>query len=676
MPALALPRSLVVRAAAVGVVASAAIVAGTQFAGADDAQGLPTKFAPLKHVVVIVQENTSFDHVFGTYPNAANLPGEIPFTPAPGPAPTVDGLTPTLLTANPNAGNPKRLSRADVVPTIGCSNDHGYSAEQRAFNGGLMNRFVENTQGGGCGPGGVLNYHDGNTYGALWNYASHFAMSDNHHGTGFGPSTIGALNLVSGNTGNVVDEAGAPVASVPGAVANATAYSNQYPYPSFDRCTSASGWYALSAQTGPANTSKNIGDLLGAAGVTWGWFQGGFKPTGTAGGHPVCASAHKNVSGANIGDYDAHHNPFSYYRSTSNPEHLPPISTATIGHDDQANHNYDLTDFDAALASGNMPAVSFLKAAHYQDGHPGYSDPIDEQTFLVNTINRIQNSPEWDSTAIVIAWDDSDGWYDHQAPKIVRGSATPQDFLTGNGQCQALPGDGAPATQSSNRCGFGPRLPLLVISPLAKQNYVKHSVNDQTSVLKLIEDNWLGGARIGNGSADATAEPLDSMFDFTSGARAGKLILDADTGALPGTLAVPGATTPPSGGESTAPTPAPSPSPAPTPAPAPGPTPTGTPPSDVGKLRCKAKVASTKKKVTLTCTVGKAATAKTAIRARLIKGKKTELATSSASLKGKSKKLTITLKTKAKVARGKYTLTLTVSAVGFAPTSQTLKLRL
>ncbi len=74
-----------------------------------------------------------------------------------------------------------------------------------------------------------------------------------------------------------------------------------------------------------------------------------------------------------------------------------------------------------------MPAVSFLKAAEYQDAHPGYSDPLDEQTFLVNTINQIEQSKFWSSTAIVVTYDDSDGWYDHQAPKIVNGSNTALD---------------------------------------------------------------------------------------------------------------------------------------------------------------------------------------------------------------------------------------------------------
>ena len=115
-----------------------------------------------------------------------------------------------------------------------------------------------------------------------------------------------------------------------------------------------------------------------------------------------------------MADYSPHHNPFEYYKSTANPKHLPPSSEAMIGQTDQANHQYDLSDFYTTLKDGNMPAVSYLKAAEYQDAHPGYSDPLDEQHFIVNTVNQIEQSKFWKSTAIVITYDDSDGWYDHQ----------------------------------------------------------------------------------------------------------------------------------------------------------------------------------------------------------------------------------------------------------------------
>lgn len=272
-------------AAGAGLLASAAIAAGVGFAGAAGPSPSPSSSAPtttpIKHVVVLFQENISFDHYFGTYPHAANAAGETPFNAAPG-TPSVNGLTQNLLDNNPNSANPKRLAPSDVVPTIGCDNNHGYSAEQKAFNGGLMDRFVENTTGSGtCAGSEVLNYFDGNTVTGYWNYAQHFAMSDNSYGTGFGPSTPGAIELVSGNTATAVDDAGNPLPTQAGNTDNGTVYANANPYPDYDGCTPASGFYALGASTksDATNPSRNIGDLLNTSKVSWGWFEGGFTPT-------------------------------------------------------------------------------------------------------------------------------------------------------------------------------------------------------------------------------------------------------------------------------------------------------------------------------------------------------------------------------------------------------------
>src|SRR5439155_24401224 len=151
-------------------------------------------------------------------------------------------------------------------------------------------------------------------------------------------------------------------------------------------------------------------------------------------------------------------------------------------------HQYDLTDFWAAAENGNLPDVSYLKAADYQDGHAGYSDPLDEQAWLVTTINRLERLPSWRSTAVVIAYDDSDGWYDHQVGPVVNQSNDPaHDALTGT-NCGTNPARIAGGYE--DRCGYGPRLPLLVVSPYAKQNFVDHSVTDQSSILKFVEDNW------------------------------------------------------------------------------------------------------------------------------------------------------------------------------------------
>jgi phospholipase C len=164
----------------------------------------PQTKTPIKHVVVIFQENVSFDHYFGTYPQAANLVNEIPFTASAGTPRVNNLLSAGLLDQNPNSTQPFRLSPAEQVT---CDQDHNYGDEQAAFHGGLMDLFPEKAGVGsatcynaGKGKGLVMGYYDGNSVTALWNYAQHFAMSDESYSTTFGPSTPGAVNLISGNT--------------------------------------------------------------------------------------------------------------------------------------------------------------------------------------------------------------------------------------------------------------------------------------------------------------------------------------------------------------------------------------------------------------------------------------------------------------------------------------------
>ncbi len=173
-----------------------------------------------------------------------------------------------------------------------------------------------------------------------------------------------------------------------------------------------------------------------------------------------------------------------------------------------------------------MSSVSFLKAATYEDGHPVISDPLAEQAFLVNTINRLEKMPEWNNTAVIITWDDSDGWYDHVMPPIVSQSNDPT-----NDRLLGLMGLCGVATHYAfqDQCGYGPRIPLLVVSPFAKTNFVDHTLTDQTSILRFIEDNWKLG-RIGNQSFDTKAGSIMNMFDFAQGFCAGKVFLDPATG--------------------------------------------------------------------------------------------------------------------------------------------------
>jgi phospholipase C len=521
-----------------GALASvAALVAvSASAAGGADAQPLlslrpdwtPTA-TPIKHVVVIFGENISFDHYFGTYPNATNADGT-PFTAARN-TPQVNGLSPQLLNNNPNAYNPKRLGPAQALT---CDQDHGYSSEQKAFNGGKMDQFVEHTEREKCTgqpvlfgePGLVMDYYDGNTVTGMWNYAQHYAMSDNSYNTTFGPSTPGALNLISGQTHGA--QALTSVTHQPTTDAYAVASPNAQgvgtvindPDPAYDDCSDKNH---TATDNLASMGGQNIGDLLNQRGVSWGWFQGGFRPTGSANGFAVCGQKHANVGGQASVDYSPHHEPFQYYKSTANPKHLAPSSVKAIGQTDQANHQYDTSDFDASLKAGSMPAVSFLKAPEYQDGHAGYSDPLDEQQFVAGEINKIQASPDWRSTAIVLAYDDSDGWYDH-ASQLINGS---QDSTQDVGLCTGTP---TVLGQYADRCGYGPRLPLEVISPYSKVNFVDHTRTDQTSVLSFIEDNWFTG-KIGDHSFDTRSGGLWNMFNFWW-PQAKKVTLDPKSGAV------------------------------------------------------------------------------------------------------------------------------------------------
>jgi phospholipase C len=410
-----------------------------------------------------------------------------------------------------------------------------------------------------------MGYFDGNTTTAIWNYAQHFALNDNNYTTQFGPSTPGALNLISGQANGIAD--GLNLFKSPGVLNKSTheAFGDAAHLtsniteigdgdPLHDVCSSATLDQVQMA-------GKNIGDLLNAKKITWGSFMGGFDLTiVNANGTTGCArQTNPTAPGTppfTSVDYIPHHAWFQYYASTSNPTHARPSSVAAIGHSlipntnkpEPANHNYDINDFFTALKAGNLPAVSFLKAAAFEDGHAGYSDPLDEQHFLVRVINALQKSPEWSETAVMIAYDDSDGWYDHQMPPIVNASAsTAVDTLNGPGVCNTSNGfqQGKPSPAPMlngnfgqpvwGRCGYGTRMPLLVISPFAKRNHVDHTLTDQTSVLRFIEDNWLNGERIQpGGSFDTIAGSLNKMFDFDDRDEDGprKLILDEATGQI------------------------------------------------------------------------------------------------------------------------------------------------
>ena len=502
---------------------------------------------PIKHVVIIYGENVSFDHYFGTYPHAANPIGEPKFLARKDTQTDIDTLNHgNLLTENPNFTNPQNGAgaanpfRLDVTQVATADQNHSYTPEQQAEDNGaadLFPLFTGHGTPGGAGAfgttGQVMGYYDGNTVSALWNYAQHFAMSDNARTDGYGPSTPGAIEVVSGQTNGmqiVLDTNGNTSYFVPDGQGGNTLINDVDP--ANDVCSSTSNTSLFSG--------KNIGDLLNVARITWGSFMGGFNlsttnPNGTTGCARSTISTFTNTKEI---DYIPHHAWFQYYTSTANPTHARPTSVAAIGHTlvphtktvDPANHEYDINDFFAAVQAGNFPSVSYLKAPAFQDAHAGYSDPADEQTFIVQVVNFLQQQKHLKDTAVIITYDDSDGWYDHSYAVPTSASYSTADALNGAATCgTGTQKNGVNGLPVNGRCGPGVRIPFVVISKYARRNYVSHTPITQASVVRFIEDNWLSGARLGGGSFDESTGSIMDMFDF-SAPKAEELFLSPQTG--------------------------------------------------------------------------------------------------------------------------------------------------
>ena len=191
-------------------------------------------------------------------------------------------------------------------------------------------------------------------------------------------------------------------------------------------------------------TFRNVGDQLTSKNVAWTWF-------------------HENYNDCSLG-YVATQNPFQYFTSTQNSEHLQ-----------------DLTNFFAQLDNNTLPSVVFLNPGPTHSMHPGSGDVTAGLNWLENTIQRVQASPAWSETAIVVIWDEGGGWYDHVNP---------------------------PAVDSQ---GLGVRVPMMVISPMAKQGYVSHVTMDDVSILSFIQWNWsLGSLNSRNGASG----DMRDMFNF------------------------------------------------------------------------------------------------------------------------------------------------------------------
>lgn len=441
---------------------------------AHGAQSQVETTTPIKHLVIVMLQDESFDRYFGRYPIAENHPGEKPFH-ALKTTPKVAGYTTALMTKNPNLTNPYRLAPGE--PT--CDQGYGPLAQKASYNHGRDNMFiwiddtaVNGINDDGCFPQSVMGYYDGNTVNSLWNYAQHYAMADHFFATDYSSKTSGLINEIAGTTQGVKPKLSPGVSYQDMLLADNP--------PMFDDASQGKHKIAIDR--------KNIGDLLSQHQVTWGAFIGGFTPSKrSASGTAILGSRSLNQQGSIVTDYVASNDPFQYFKSTSNPHHLGPKSIYKVGFDGPAHHQYDWSLFNQSLSDHNLPSVSFLIPKASQNGHVGNSSPLDEQVIIDSVVHSLKQSDYWKKTAIMLVWSNADGWYDHITPP-----PAPADML----------GD-----------GYGPRLPFLVISSWAKHNFVDHGMLDQASVLKFIEDNWQLGY-LGKHTADRYAHSLSNMFQF------------------------------------------------------------------------------------------------------------------------------------------------------------------
>ncbi|HTZ53055.1 MAG TPA: alkaline phosphatase family protein [Spirochaetia bacterium] len=400
--------------------------------------------ARVKHIVVIYQENWSFDALYGKFPGAngfANASAAsltqadhsgVPLTAAPAP---INGKNADPAFAALDLA--QALKPFDLTKFIGPevrTGDlvHRFYTEQLQIDGGRMDRFVSWSDNGGL----VMSYFDATSMpeGKL---AQEFTLCDNFFHAAFGGSFLNHIFLVAAAApvfpnapasmiATPPDAAGTTVAdkvvTPDGYVVN-TAFSVNQPHPaSADPSTLV-----------PNQDLPTIGDRLSGKNISWAWYSGGWDDALAGRPDPL---------------FQFHHQPFIFF------------STYADGTAAKKEHLKDEKDFLDAVSKGTMPAVSFIKPLGPDNEHPGYAALARGQQHVADLVQRIRASRAWNDTVIIITYDEHGGRWDHVAPPVV------------------------------DRWGPGLRVPAIIVSPMARKGYVDHTQYDTTSILKLIEETF------------------------------------------------------------------------------------------------------------------------------------------------------------------------------------------
>jgi phospholipase C len=397
----------------------------------------------IKHVVIITQENRSFDQYFGTYPGADGIPG---LAGNPGSVPCV-----------PDPKNGGCVQPYHDPQDKNYGGPHGAANATADIDGGRMDGFIAQAEKGrnctsvnpdcsACTTASqskcidVMGYHDGADIPNYWTYARDFVLQDHMYESNASWSLPNHLYLVSEWSARCTNPY------------NPFSCKNALESPNLD----------ASKGSGGANDGRlvyawtDITWLLHRFGVSWAYYV--FK-----GSEPDCEDDQAEVC-----------TPVSQGPRTPgiwNP--LPSFTDVT--QDGQVGNVQSLTNFFAAAKDGTLPAVSWIDPNGTVSEHPP-ALVSSGQTYVTGLINAIMRSPDWDSTAIFLNWDDWGGFYDHVDPPTV------------------------------DLNGYGLRVPGLVISPYAMQGYIDHQTLSQDAYDKFIEDDFLGGQAL-NPQTDGRPDP-------------------------------------------------------------------------------------------------------------------------------------------------------------------------
>jgi LPXTG-motif cell wall-anchored protein len=421
----------------------------------------------INHVIVIYQENRSFDSLYGSFPgadglaNAGDAVKQVDKTGKPYatlPQPINSNLKPS----GPDTRFPANLpvqpfDISQFVPADQKTGDmvHRFYQEQYQIDGGKMDKYVAWTDAAGLVMGhyNAVNMPEGRL-------AQQYTLADHFFHAAFGGSFLNHFWLVCACTPVWPNAPAAIVAQVdsngvmtkdgqvtPDGFAVNTSFTVNTPHPS--NVTDPT-------RLVPNQTMPNIGDRLSEKNVSWAWYSGGWNDALAGHADPL---------------FQFHHQPFVFFQNYADGTAAKKV------------HLKDEQDFFADLKGNNLPAVVFIKPLGPDNEHPGYASLARGQQHVADLVSAVQNSAYWKDTAIIVTYDEHGGAWDHVAPP------------------------------NGDRWGPGSRVPAIVISPYAKRGFVDHTTYDTTSILKLIETRWNLAAL---GSRDAAANDLTNAFDFSA----------------------------------------------------------------------------------------------------------------------------------------------------------------